>query len=70
MAMIAIVHHREYLREHLHSKSILRILQMWSEVMPFKEKVLSKHLWDSTSKTPEINGVLPDIVLLAKIMGI
>ena len=38
--------------------------------MPFPEKVAVKYPWSATSKTPEITGILPDIVLLAKIKAL
>ena len=35
--------------------------------MLFPEKVVVKYPWNATSGTPEITGIPPDIVLLAKI---
>ena len=69
MAIAAITHHRQYLDSHLHPDSILRSTQIWSEDIPFAEKVVSKHPWDSTDETPEITGIPPDIVLLAEMEG-
>ena len=69
MAIATIAHHRQYLDSHLHQDSVLRSTQLWSEDIPFAEKVVSKHPWDSTDETPEITGIPPDIVLLAKMEG-
>ena len=68
MSMAAIVHHREYLEEHLHQDSILRYSSFWADVddIPFPEKVVVKYPWNATSDTPEITGIPPDIVLLAE----
>ena len=64
--MAFIVHHREYLEEHLHPDSILRYSPFWTDDIPFPEKVVVKDPWDATSETLETTGIPPDIVLLAE----
>ena len=66
MSMASIMHHREYLEEHLHPNSILRYSVFWTDDIPFPEKVVVKYPWDATSETPEITGIPPNIVLLAE----
>jgi hypothetical protein len=68
MSMANIVHHREYLEEHLHQDCILRYSSFWAGVddIPFPEKVVVKYPWNATCDTPEITGIPPDIVLLAE----
>ena len=67
MAVAAIAYHRTYLDEHLHPDSILRSSSIWSNDIPFDDKVVVKHPWDSTDDTPEITGVPLDIVLLVEL---
>ena len=50
MLMASIVHHREYLEEHLHPHSILRYSLFWTDVIPFPEKVVVKYPWDATTR--------------------
>ena len=66
MLMATIVHHRDYLEEHLHQDIILRYLSFLADIdnIPFPEKVVVKYPWNATSDTPEITGIPPDIVLL------
>ena len=66
LLMVSIVHSREYLEEHLHPDSILGYSPFWTDDTPLPEKVVVKYPWDPMSKTPEITGVQPDIMLLAE----
>ena len=46
---------------------MLRSSSIWNEDILFEEKVVVRYPWDATDYTPEITGLPPDIVLLAKI---
>ena len=67
MVVASIAYNRSYLKENLHPDSILRSTALWGEDILFEDRVTVKHEWDKTADTPEITGLPPDIVLLAKL---
>ena len=67
MAVAQIAYHREYLDQNLHHDNILRSSSLWNDDIPFEDKIVVKYPWDATDDTPEITGLPPDTVLLAKL---
>ena len=70
VVVVVIVYHRKYLVNQLHADSILRSSSLWNEDIHLTKKVVVNHPWDATDDTPEINGLLPDIVLLTELKSI
>ena len=70
MAYASMTYHRDYLSNRLCSDSILRSSFLWNDNVPFADKVVVRYPWDTTSNTPEITGLQPHIVLLAKVKSL
>ena len=64
--LASMFYHRKFLNKTLHSQSCLRTSHFMTKVMPYADKDCVKYPWDKTSNTPEITGIPPDVLILAK----
>ena len=64
MCVAVISFHRNFLNENMHSDCMFWSAPLWNETVLFAKYVEVRYPWTSTSMTPVITGIPPDIVLL------
>ena len=67
MCIAQIEYHRDWLNEHLHPRSQVRQTIFYIDKNPYAENVTVRYPWNATADTPQITGLPPDIMLLAKL---
>ena len=67
MCLASFVHHRKWLEDQIHSDNALRCSIFWNESIPYSDRVGTCFPWTKTVDTPEITGLPPDVLYMAKV---
>ena len=65
MFIAALVYYDYLLKEHIHYNSMSRTSIFLTETIPLAKFVTTKYPWNKTSKTPEMNDIPADVLLMA-----
>ena len=66
MCIASLGYHRHLLEKNLGSGSNIRASIFFLEKTPLLDFITVKYPWNKTSETPEITGIPPDVLILAK----
>jgi hypothetical protein len=66
MCIASIAHNRQFLSDHLHTKSKLRLSRFLTDDIPHSECVTICYPWNKTTDIPEITGIPPDVLILSE----
>jgi hypothetical protein len=66
MCVASIAFHRQFLEDHLHRGSKLRLNVFLLNTIPHSEYLTVLYPWNKTVDTPEITGIPPDVLILAE----
>lgn len=66
MCIASMAHNRQFLNDHLHTKSKLRLSRFLIDDIPHSECVTICYPCNKTTDTPEIPGVPPDVLILSE----
>lgn len=66
MCVSSLGYHRSFLEKNLGSGSNIRASIFFLEMIPLLDFITVKYPWNKTNNTPEITGIPPDVLILAK----
>jgi hypothetical protein len=66
MCIASMAHNRQFLSDHLHTKSKLRLSRFLTDDIPHSDCVTIRYPWNKTTDTPEITGIPPDVLILSE----